>query len=61
MRKILIINTTFFGGGAAAVARGLFVRFEKGHDLKMYFAYGRGQKYRGENIFYFGNILFTYY
>jgi glycosyltransferase involved in cell wall biosynthesis len=55
MRKILILNTTLYKGGAARVAYDLFENM--GTNFDMYIAYGRGKKAPIAKTFYFGNIL----
>lgn len=58
-KKILFINTTFKGGGAASVAQDLFKYFnQNGFDI--YFAYGRGQESQNEKTFKFGNAFETF-
>ncbi|MEI7451745.1 MAG: glycosyltransferase [Candidatus Falkowbacteria bacterium] len=57
MKKILILNTTFNKGGAAQVARDLFLHFNGKEKFSMFFAFGRGQKNNDPRIFYFGNKL----
>lgn len=57
-RKILLINTTFEGGGAAGVARNIFYDLNK-DDLDIHFAYGRGKNSEEDKTFKFGNIIET--
>lgn len=56
-KKILIINTTFDRGGAAQIARDLFFKFQGMNGISFYFAYGRGEKKKDKNTFYFGNKI----
>lgn len=56
-KKILIINTTFDRGGAAQVARDLFLKFKNLDNTSFHFAYGRGGIRQEEKTFYFGNKI----
>jgi len=57
-KKILIINTSYEGGGAAVVARGVFDYLNQ-NGFDAYFAYGRGRKSKDDKTFKFGNIFET--
>lgn len=57
IKKVLILNTVYEGGGAAQIARDLFFYFEKNKELAVFFAYGRGRQYSKANTFYFGNKI----
>jgi len=57
MKKILIINTVYNGGGAAKVARQIFNYFSDSGEFDMYFAYGRGTTITNKKVFKFG--IFT--
>jgi glycosyltransferase involved in cell wall biosynthesis len=57
MKKVLIVNTVYEGGGAAQVARDLFFHFKENKEFSVFFAYGRGKKVSESNIFYFGNKI----
>ena len=52
-KKILIINTTYYRGGAAEVAQEIFNYSNKKNKADVYFAYGRGKKVRQKNLFKF--------
>lgn len=56
-QKILIINTTFDRGGAAQVARDLFLKFQGIEGSSLFFAYGRGGVKKEKNTFYFGSKI----
>jgi glycosyltransferase involved in cell wall biosynthesis len=56
MKKILILNTVYFGGGAAKVARQIFDYFSHNKDFDVSFAYGRGDKSGDKKVFKFGFV-----
>lgn len=56
-KKILIINTTFDRGGAAQVARDLFLKFQGIEGSSLFFAYGKGGVKQEKNTFYFGSKI----
>lgn len=56
-KKILILNTTFYKGGAAQIARDLFLKFRKDESFSIFFAYGRGGSIAEDNTYYFGNKI----
>lgn len=58
VKKILILNTSFNGGGAAGVAKNLFYHLNQ-NGFEAHFAYGRGRKTKESNTFKFGNIWET--
>lgn len=57
IKKVLILNTVYEGGGAAQIARDLFFYFKKNKELAVFFAYGRGRQNSKANTFYFGNKI----
>jgi len=61
MYKILMINTTFFIGGAVQVARILHNGLNKSSEFSSYFAYGRGIKATNERVFKFASQLEVYF
>jgi putative colanic acid biosynthesis glycosyltransferase len=54
VKKILFLNTTFYSGGAAKIARTLFNNINN-DKLSSFYAYGRGNKTHDKNTFYFGS------
>lgn len=48
--KILIINTEFFRGGAAKVARTLYYELNRKNQIDCYFAYGRGKQVKDKRV-----------
>ncbi|MCL0061597.1 glycosyltransferase family 4 protein [Thermodesulfovibrionales bacterium] len=59
--KILTINTEFFRGGAALVARTLHNALNESSRFSSYFAYGRGPKVNKEKVFKFVWQLEVYF
>lgn len=50
-KKVLILNTAFHGGGAAAVARSLFYELNKTPELEMHYAYSLGRPAAHKNTY----------
>jgi len=59
--KVLIINTEFYKGGAAQIAKTLFRSLNKDAGLECYFAYGRGEKIDDYKVFRFACQLEVYF
>jgi len=59
--KTLIINTTFFKGGAAQIARTLYHALNKNDKTICYFAYGRGEKINDAKSFKFAHQSEVYF
>ena len=59
--KTLIINTTFFRGGAAQIARTLYHALNKNNKTICYFAYGRGEKINDAKSFKFAHQSEVYF
>lgn len=52
--KALIINTEFYRGGAAKIARTLYQALNREDEIICYFACGRGKGPREDTIYKFG-------
>lgn len=51
--KLLMINTEFYRGGAAQIARTLYQSLNKGDKIICNFAYGRGERVEDQKVFKF--------
>ena len=51
--KVLLINTEFYRGGAAKIARTLYQSLNEENKIKCNFAYGRGKRVENQKVFKF--------
>ena len=59
--KVLLVNTEFYRGGAAQIARTLYQSLNEDNKIKCNFAYGRGKRVGDQKVFKFAFLPEIYF